>query len=514
MKLRVKLLLIFSVLIIVWGTLSSFFFNKKIEDEQHKLEKKEIASKVNILKDNVLFSFDNKKEIVKAYAHWDDMYEFVHNKDKKFIEKELSKETLMNSKFDLMVVKDKDNIIFSETLGNNFDVNFFKKFNEDNCSFVENKNLYIFCALEIRDSKGIKKTENKGMLIVGFLVENNFFSKIEKSSGLLVQFENNFKPKKDMEDVVLNWSDKNFFNKVKIEKTNNNIYAYVDIKDKENKNIGYFKLSTSRENFNQLHSGLDVIEKSALLFLLLFVLVTLIIIDYIFVSEIKTIDGFFQNIQKTRKYNTRLEESGENSHNEIEILKKNINEIVEIIELQIEELNNLAEVDSLTNLYNRRYFEMRLENTINHNKRVPVQVALCILDVDFFKKYNDHYGHYLGDMVLVQVAELLRKHVKRKTDYVVRLGGEEFAIVLEHINEEDAKRFFENIVKDFNTLQLTHEKSEVAGYLTVSMGMAMLRKDDKLENLYKRADFSLYAAKNQGRNRLVYLKEEEEKSEI
>ncbi len=515
MRLRVKLLLIFSVLILVWGGASSFFFGKKIEAEQHALEKKEIASKVNILKDHILFRFENKKDVVKSYAHWDDMYNFVHNKDKnkhkEFSEKELSKETLINSKFDLIAIKDKnDNIIFSETLGKKFDENLFKKINKDECSFVKSEELYTICSISIKDSKGQSKNKHVGYVIIGFLIQNNFFEKIEKSSGLKVQIEKNFNSKEEMEEIIHKWTDKNLSNKTKIETKEGNIYAYVDIKDNFGNSIGYFKINTDRENFNQLRNGLDVIENSVLLFLLLFVFITLIIIDYLFVAEIKNIGAFFQDIQKTRKYNKRLKEKSENSNDEIEILKRNINEIVEIVELQIEELNKLAEVDALTNLYNRRYFEMRLENTINQNKRVPINLSLCILDVDFFKKYNDYYSHYLGDMVLVQVAEILRKHVKRKTDYVVRLGGEEFAIVLEHTKEEDAQRFFENIINDFNLIKLTHEKSDVAEYLTVSMGMAMLRRDDSIENLYKRADLSLYAAKNQGRNRLVYLKEEDE----
>lgn len=509
MNLRIKLLLIFLTLIVVWGALSAYFLHQNIQEEQIALEDKELIYKIDVLADNILSNLDAKQEVVKAYAYWDDMYNFSHNKNKNFIEKELSKDTIKNSGFAFMVVKDREkNIIFSETLNKNINLDVISQFNQDGCVFFKSEQLYISCSLEMRDSKGVKKSEKEGVLTVGFLVDNEFFKKIEKSSGLVVSFENDNSSQKKTDSILSdNLSKLNFNQNVSFEKTNDNIFAYVEIKDKDNNSLGFIKLNINRENFNQLHNGLDVIEKSTLLFLLIFMLIFLAVIDYLVVSEIKLIDNFFKEIQKTKKYDKRLPKISDKTQNEVEKLKININEMVDVIEVQVNELNNLAEVDSLTSLYNRRYFEARLKAIINQNKKEPKQLALCILDIDYFKKYNDHYGHYLGDEVLVKVANILKDHVKRTTDYVVRLGGEEFAIILENINEENAQKFFNKIIADFNEIKIPHEKSEVANYLTISMGMAMLKEDDTFEKIFKRSDSSLYAAKNQGRNRLVYLKE-------
>ncbi len=509
MKLRIKLLLIFSALIVVWGTLSAYFLHKNIQEEQIALENKELSAKIDVLVNNILSNLEAKQEVVKAYSYWDAMYDFSKNKNQDFIEKELSKDTFETAGFTFMVIKDKEkNIIFSETLNKSVNLEVISQFNQDGCFFFKNEELYLSCSLGIRNSKGLVESGEEGLLTVGFLVDNEFFKKIEKSSGLVVSFENNSSSKKTGNLTFNNLNKLNFNQNVKIEKTNDNIFAYVEIKDKDSNSLGIIKLNINRENFNQLHNGLNVIENSTLLFLLVFMVVVLAVIDYFVVSEIKVIDNFFKEIQTTKKYNKRLPKISDKTQNEVEKLKININEMVDVIEVQVNELNNLAEVDSLTGLYNRRCFEARLKTIIHQNKKEPKQLALCILDIDYFKKYNDYYGHYVGDEALVKVSNVLKNHVKRTTDYVVRLGGEEFAIILENINEENAQKFFNKIINDFNEIKIPHEKSEVANYLTVSMGMAMLKEDDTFEKIFKRADSSLYAAKHQGRNRLVYLKEE------
>lgn len=164
------------------------------------------------------------------------------------------------------------------------------------------------------------------------------------------------------------------------------------------------------------------------------------------------------------------------------------------------ELVKQAYTDPLTNLPNRRYLEKHLEAVMLKNKQLNIPVGVACLDVDFFKKVNDNYGHDIGDEILKLISTVFMKSV-RNNDIISRSGGEEFTGVFEGINEVALKNLLERIrilIKKSNIV-VNGERLSV----TISIGGAMLDDEDDIESIIKRADKALYEAKDSGRNKVV-----------
>ncbi len=168
-------------------------------------------------------------------------------------------------------------------------------------------------------------------------------------------------------------------------------------------------------------------------------------------------------------------------------------------------LNELAERDSLTGLYNRRIFDDYVQRIWRQARRERVGVEIIFIDIDFFKIYNDLYGHQHGDDCLKKVAKIISKYPKRPLDFCARYGGEEFVIVLFGPPSEYGRFAPEQIRRDIVGLEIPHEGSTVAHTVTVSIGVAQAEPGGgrSLAGAIQAADEALYEAKRLGRNRIV-----------
>ena len=173
--------------------------------------------------------------------------------------------------------------------------------------------------------------------------------------------------------------------------------------------------------------------------------------------------------------------------------------------LQInQQLQVLATKDSLTQLANRHLFDRFLSQEWRRMSREKLPLSLILGDVDYFKRYNDRFGHQKGDRCLQQVARAISDVVKRPADLVARYGGEEFAIILPNTNAQGAMSVAENIRQQVESLQIEHPESLVTNYVTISLGVACTVPDFKTnpQKLIQTADDALYEAK-QRRNQAV-----------
>ncbi|MFB2839003.1 diguanylate cyclase domain-containing protein [Floridanema evergladense] len=170
-----------------------------------------------------------------------------------------------------------------------------------------------------------------------------------------------------------------------------------------------------------------------------------------------------------------------------------------------QELERLATVDSLTEVANRRLFDeyLELEWLQMFREQLPLSLILC--DVDFFKFYNDTYGHLVGDFCLQQVATTIKTCIKRSTDLVARYGGEEFAVILPNTDAKGALKVAEFIREKVQALKIAHAKSSVSPFVTLSLGATTVIPNPEIspDILIALTDKALYAAKQQGRNRTV-----------
>ncbi|MFY7801826.1 MAG: PAS domain S-box protein [Limnoraphis robusta] len=166
------------------------------------------------------------------------------------------------------------------------------------------------------------------------------------------------------------------------------------------------------------------------------------------------------------------------------------------------ELERLATLDSLTQVANRRFFEQYLNQEWKRLSREQQPLGLILCDVDYFKWYNDHYGHPAGDDCLIQVTQAMQVSLKRPADLLARYGGEEFVIILPNTNLAGAINVAQEIQQQIHKLSIPHAKSEVSQYITLSLGLASFIPTTKQSpaDLIAVADAALYRAKNQGRN--------------
>ena len=170
-----------------------------------------------------------------------------------------------------------------------------------------------------------------------------------------------------------------------------------------------------------------------------------------------------------------------------------------------EQAEYLALHDPLTGLANRRYFNLFLNNAIRRNIRSRSPLSIIELDVDYFKEYNDEFGHPAGDQCLLKVARILHAFSRRASDLAARLGGDEFALVLGESGLEESRKVADAIRKAVDDLNMVYGGS---GKVTVSLGVASVipQKGQAEDFLLQEADKALYDAKLAGRNRVIHAR--------
>lgn len=173
---------------------------------------------------------------------------------------------------------------------------------------------------------------------------------------------------------------------------------------------------------------------------------------------------------------------------------------------EIKELTSISNLDPLTNIANRRRFEdvmsIEWQQTIFKHQ----SIAIIMIDIDYFKQYNDLYGHQAGDDCLQIVANAMSELICNDADLLARYGGEEFIIILPDTEIKQAINIAQLVHAQVNQLKLPHEKSSVSDHVTISLGVASMKPKDpeKYKKLIELADLMLYRAKKEGRNRLIY----------
>jgi len=182
---------------------------------------------------------------------------------------------------------------------------------------------------------------------------------------------------------------------------------------------------------------------------------------------------------------------------------------IRLLESDNEHKGKIILIDPMTTLYNKSHFVERLEKELLIHRRDKTGLTLMIIDIDFFKEYNDTYGHLEGDKTLIRVAKSLQNSLKRPTDMAFRVGGEEFAIICTGMEENMAVSFANKLRTNIEDLKIKHKKSSVYKYITVSIGLYTVPPHymSSQDQIYRHADSALYEAKSTGRNQVVSFQE-------
>lgn len=176
------------------------------------------------------------------------------------------------------------------------------------------------------------------------------------------------------------------------------------------------------------------------------------------------------------------------------------------LKLQNDYLRSMAHIDGLTGVFNRRRFDEEVNLSWRHCLREQQPLSLLLIDLDYFKLFNDHYGHIAGDACLKTIAQALKNMPHRPRDLFARYGGEEFAYILPNTNESGAKHCATRVLNTVRDLQINHSESDVANFMTISIGVNTVipKHDFSILNFIEQADQALYQAKLNGRNRYVF----------
>jgi len=170
------------------------------------------------------------------------------------------------------------------------------------------------------------------------------------------------------------------------------------------------------------------------------------------------------------------------------------------------EFLNMTIIDSLTGIYNRRYFDGNMKKIIKSLSRTGGKLSVLLIDIDFFKNYNDAYGHEMGDNCLREVVEVLSQNLPRTEDFIARYGGEEFTVVLPNTDEKGAQLVADKLLKKMRERNLPHKKSTTADIVTISIGgtTGTVKHSQSGSDYFRKADMALYKSKHNGRNQYTF----------
>lgn len=191
---------------------------------------------------------------------------------------------------------------------------------------------------------------------------------------------------------------------------------------------------------------------------------------------------------------------------ELSALAHSFNQLIVTINQQQQELEQISLRDGLTGIFNRRAFDLELARSWARSQRQQTPTAIIMLDIDYFKRFNDSLGHLAGDQALNLVAQTLNEQLKRGDDMVARYGGEEFVVLLSNCDLDDLDKLMSRLVDSISNLKIRHPDSEISDYVSISCGGAIFNDFSvphvprQSQQLLKQADDALYQAKKQGRN--------------
>ena len=264
--------------------------------------------------------------------------------------------------------------------------------------------------------------------------------------------------------------------------------------------VADIRMDWPRESLQRSHETLQWVTLAMGTLIAITAIVLVLVCDRLLIRRLSGIRSDLGRILEHESWDGRVTTT---RNDELTDLSQYINSMLDIIRREITLVKEQALTDPLTQLPNRRRFDMRLQSTLAQLRRDGKAGALVLFDVDSFKRYNDLYGHPLGDKVLVRFAECLRQSARRPVDMPARLGGEEFAVLMPLTDLDGARHCAEVARAALQALAIPHSGSDAAAVVTVSAGLTMIHPDDTAETLYSRADAALYAAKHAGRNRLA-----------
>ncbi len=529
MKLRYKTGLIIFILFALI-TISEFLIQRFIVFPAFiSLEEKEADNNMNRVVEALNNEISHLDNLCNDWATWNDSYDYIDTRSDDYINSNLPDWIFHETGLNLIYIIDQagqvawgkiyDNInqkeIFIDEIPTDYfpenyplinicDSNF--KLSDQKLTGVFNTEMGpLLFATEIILT-GEAKGPARGYMVMGMLINENTIKKLVDQTKVNFEIFHLYKnPDLHNMEMVIEGLKKT---PLYIEKNNNreqyNLYSYYN--DTANKPSLIIKTDFPRNISLQGARIIRFATTTLIISGIIVILIVLIMLNRFIINPIYKLDKHMISIIETEDFSIRISSKRKD---EIGDLTKEFDFFISKIQNQRDELKKLSTIDSLTNIANRRQFDETLESELNRHKRYTSPFALLLIDIDYFKNFNDCYGHQAGDNCLVKVGNLLLNRARRAGELAARYGGEEFALIYSNVNEEDIVKISKLLLSDIKKLNIKHEDSDIADYVTFSIGIAICIPDEetKSKDIIEMADKALYRAKETGRNKFVNYSE-------
>ena len=513
MGIRPKILLAFILCFGLMAGVNLIFLQRSVNKSYEAIERRELISQIERILHSIGAGLDSLNSQTRDWAEWTDMHEYALDPTGKeqWVKDNLASQSLESGDlsavwifgphWQLLMKIDRNTpeprVVLPSALRKNYEAIFKTASKGPNCGILlTDQGLLSACWARIVRTNF--SGQPAGTLVMGRLLNPVRIAKLREVSGL--PFDLAIRP--DLPKALEFWP-----NTLSTSKLGSNGFwtehdadayrLYYPIQDVSQQNVGLISLQVPREVHTQGELLYAQVRQQMIWTAITMALLLGLILHGLLVSRLRTFTRQLLALTQQSSWGTRINIKG---RDELGILASEVNKMLELIESQIIRLTTLSMTDTLTGLPNRRAFNARLALEQARKRREPRALALLLLDVDYFKRYNDRYGHPAGDSALQAVAVLLRQACLRAADLPARIGGEEFAVLLPETDTKGAMEIAGRIEQLLRECHIVHEDSSAAPWVTVSIGIALAR-DESLEAFVARADQALYTAKHHGRNR-------------
>lgn len=449
--------------------------------------------------------------LVNDWANWTDFYDHVQGRQPNFASNNLTSEAIEGAHYNWLAVLTLDgrllhNVSISSTQVQDWlssvhgpQLKRLPQPGERNCGLIRHAGQWqTLCRQGIRPSSGVG--EPAALLLVSETLRPDFERHLRALTGLEFVFSEQPLPGLPESQTGAALSSALGTATPALVLEEDHIQVWWPMKDMSGQAVGHLRLDWPRTLALQARDDLYRVQWQLAGFFLLITIGLLVLLDRLVVRRLQHFANELRAIYQQKRWQARVAVNGSD---EIAELQRESNHLLDHIDQQMTRLEELADSDALTGLANRRRFQRELDRALATAARHGRPLCLAVLDVDHFKRYNDHYGHVQGDIALKTVARRLLTQSKRAGDLPARMGGEEFAMLLEDTDLQRAQDWAQLLTARLRDDNITHPRSPVSDRLTISIGLAQLGPLESSDRLYRRADEALYQAKAKGRNQVV-----------
>ncbi|QBC43463.1 hypothetical protein C1H71_07860 [Iodobacter fluviatilis] len=512
---RFRLAVIFLACFTMMATLGAYLLQRNLHSNFLEIEQDSAIEDVT----RVIYGLNNElryvKIIISDWGNWNELYQYSLDKRPDFYTENLGEQQLKTASLSVVQITGRQNEIISyeqQGLSPKETSAFFsaqknraelatlmQQPEKRVCGFLKTvAGLVSTCWRAILHSDGSGPAS--GILMMGRLIEAQHLQLMRDGSQLP------FSIVAPSPNTQIHWQLKNvpddfIGHEVSVQFSDKTLTLHYPLYDTNQNHIYDIQLIIHRKILSEGQGIIQNISIQLVSIAMLCCAILIIYLHYTLVQPLKTLQKTLAHVRAEHSWSTIIKQG---SDDEIGQLGQEINGLLQVINNQVVHLENLSLTDSLCDLANRRSFDLQLRQELNRCKRLKHPLALLILDIDFFKQYNDHYGHPAGDLALKTVSNTLKSVFLRLTDLPARIGGEEFAVLMPNTDEVGALQITRTLQASIERRAIPHEASKVSNILTVSIGLVIYKpqQSQTAEELIEQADQLLYQAKKAGRNQI------------